>query len=151
MAGHSSLSLSLSLDCFLWYGKLRAKRLVCRAIAIVPGERGKSANSRVTCHDVEYTRGAGVKRRKKSKRKGGSRGDSRRRKRSYDRAFLVVSIHVSSVTRVMSVGNTRFLESSGAVFSFRPLFPLFLSPLPSTWLTSRRYLLLSISVYVHGK
>lgn len=31
-------------------------------------------------------------------------------KESVTVAFLVVSIHVSSVTRVMSVGNTRYLE-----------------------------------------
>jgi len=72
-----------------------------------------------TCHGITPTPS-----RKKSERKE-SRVGSRERKRSYDHAFLVASIHVSSVTRVMSVGNTRFLESSGAVFSFRPLFSSF--------------------------
>lgn len=74
----------------------------------------------------------------RQKRGGKKRGEKKRRARdrsgrkgAYQRAFLVASIHVSSVTRVMSVGNTRFLESNGALpFSLRcsPSPLLFISP-----------------------
>jgi len=48
--------------------------------------------------------------------------DSRGRKRRYDRAFLVASIHVSSVTRVMSyVKEIRgFSSQAGTVLPFSP-------------------------------
>lgn len=96
-------------------------------------------------------------------RKVGSSG----RKRVHERAFLVASIHVSSVTRVMSVGNTRFLESNGALLSLHsltlslpssscretvPLSPyLSRSFPPSAGRTSPRYLLWPVRAYVHGK
>jgi len=99
----------------------------CRRAEDAEGERGewcvRAAAS--TCHDG--VRGAGRKDEKDGRKRERGGGSRWRRKRSYDRAFLVASIHVSSVTRVMSVGNTRFLESSGAVFSFRPLIPRLLS------------------------
>lgn len=70
-------------------------------------------------------------RRKKRGEKKKRARDRSGRKGAYQRAFLVASIHVSSVTRVMSVGNTRFLESNGALpFSLRcsPSPLLFISP-----------------------
>jgi len=114
------------------------------------GEEGKGqmCTTASTCQDGNTNVG-----RKKGERKGDRIG-SRGRKRSYDHAFLVASIHVSSVTRVMSVGNTRFLESNGAVFSFySPFFPSFSFPSLSSCPTD--YLVLFIIVcrriYVHGK
>jgi len=83
--------------------------------------------------------------------------DSRGRKRRYDRAFLVASIHVSSVTRVMSyVKEIRgFSSQAGTVLPFRllglSLSLSLLSPFPSAWLVPRRYLLLSIGMYARGK
>ena len=62
-------------------------------------------------------------RRKEEDRERGEKG-------ARDRAFLVASIHVSSVTRVMSVGNTRFLESNGALFS---LFLTLSAPPPPSY------------------
>lgn len=89
-----------------------------RAIAVevdAEGEGGKWASTYTRrIRDVPRKSEKGAQKRVQGGRGGGS---SRGRKRSYDRAFLVASIHVSSVTRVMSVGNTRFLESSGAAFS----------------------------------
>lgn len=79
-----------------------------------------------------HTRGSEEERKSREGCRGGGETGTRprRRKRSYDRAFLVASIHVSSVTRVMRVGNTRFLESSGAVFSFHHPSPMFAPPSP---------------------
>lgn len=73
----------------------------------------------------------GKKREEQDEKRRNERGIESGRKGAYQRAFLVASIHVSSVTRVMSVGNTRFLESNGALpFSLRcsPSPLLFISP-----------------------
>lgn len=107
---------------------MRAEYPVSRAIAVEQrvGARKGKGRMRAAASTYYGVTPALVERTGKVREKGTelARGE---RKRSYDHAFLVASIHVSSVTRVMSVGNTRFLESSEAVFSFRPLFPLFYS------------------------
>lgn len=115
---------------------------------------------------VEEGGGRGeVGEKKEEHKKRRNEWDRSGRKGAYQRAFLVASIHVSSVTRVMSVGNTRFLESNGALpFSLSAAALLLPSP-PSIYLssfslfpfsrsarqTSPCYLLWPVRAYVHGK
>lgn len=96
----------------------------CRRAEDAEGERGKVCARRPRRATV-YTAPVGGTKKIGEKGRGG--GSVEKKKELHDRAFLVASIHVSSVTRVMSVGNTRFLESSGTVFSFRPLIPRLIS------------------------
>ena len=123
-------------------------------------------------------RSSGKQKKKRKEKEKKQKYEERKKKKGKDRernewekrspracSFLVASIHVSSVTRVMSVGNTRFLESNGAsaislAYSIlsvaqlaAPLSPVFIFRrfYPSARRTSPRYLLWPVRAYVHGK
>jgi len=126
--------------------------IACKVVGRAIEQRTRDKRGRTRGLDGATRRCSKNEKRPEKKKRGicGEGEDSRGRKRKYDRAFLVASIHVSSVTRVMSYVKEIRGFSSQAVLPF-PLSLSLLPPFPSTWLVPRRYLLLSIGMYVRGK